>query len=235
MPDFPLHWRSFLVPKDGHALAECEDAVAGDPTLGRFAIADGAAESYASGDWARRLVEAFIKNGATSNWVVGPSKAWRLEAAGSASSWYAEEKLVGGAHATFLGVTVDVADGDPSWSAIAAGDACLFLMSRSALLSSFPMHQSSEFSGSPSFVMSNKNEPTWKEQRGLLCPGDVLMLATDALAKCLFESAEAGAFAGRDLIDMTHDDFALWVAAQRASGKLRNDDVAFGVIELKEC
>src|SRR5262245_13635898 len=76
MPDLPLHWRSFLVPKDGHALAECEDAIAGDPKLGRFAIADGAAESYASGDWARRLVDAFTKNGPIGNWLAGPRKGW---------------------------------------------------------------------------------------------------------------------------------------------------------------
>jgi len=183
MPPLPLHWRSFLVPKDGHALAECEDAVGGDRKAGRFAIADGAAESYASGDWARRLVEAFTEIGPADNWLSGPRKNWRREAAGSASSWYAEEKFVGGAHATFLGVTIELADGDPTWSAIAAGDACLFLMSRGVFLSSFPMQHSSEFSGSPSFVMSNQTDPAWKEQHGLLCPGDVLLLATDALAK----------------------------------------------------
>jgi hypothetical protein len=234
MPELPLLWKSFLVPKDGHALAECEDAIAGDPKLGRFAIADGAAESYASGDWARRLVDAFTKNGPIGNWLAGPRNGWKHEAAGLASSWYAEEKFVGGAHATFLGITIEIAEGDPWWSAIAAGDACLFLMSRGAILSAFPVQHSSEFTGSPAFVTSNKTESPWKEQRGLLCPGDTLLLATDALAKCLLESAEASEFAGQDLIDMTEDDFALWVAAQRASGKLRNDDVAFGVIELKE-
>jgi hypothetical protein len=61
-----------------------------------------------------------------------------------------------------------------------------------------------------------------------ICPGEVLLLASDALAKCLFESAESGAFAGRDLIDMHEDDFSLWVAVNRASGRLKNDDVAMG-------
>jgi hypothetical protein len=234
MPDLPLHWRSFLVPKDGHALTECEDAVAGDLKPGRFAIADGAAESYASGDWARRLVAAFTKTGPIDNWLVAPRKAWNREASGSASSWYAEEKLIGGGHATFLGISIQVVDGDPSWQAIAVGDACLFLMSRGALVSSFPLQHSSEFSATPAFVTSHKTEPEWKKQRGLLCPGDTLLLATDALSKCLFESAESGSFAGRGLVDMTDVDFAFWVAAARSTGKLRNDDVALGVIELKE-
>src|SRR4051794_22657947 len=105
MPDLPLHWRSFLVPKDGHAPDECEDAISGDVSTGRFAVADGAAESYASGDLARRLVNAFTKTGPVKNWLAVPRKAWNREAAGTANSWYAEEKLVAGGHATFLGVT----------------------------------------------------------------------------------------------------------------------------------
>ena len=59
-----------------------------------------------------------------------------------------------------------------------------------------------------------------------------LLLATDALAQCLLVSAEAGSFAGSDFLTMAEDDdFALWVAAARATGRLRNDDVALGVVE----
>ena len=81
-------------------------------------------------------------------------------------------------------------------------------------------------------VASHKTVPNWKEQRGLLCPGDTLLLATDALAKCLFQSAESGSFAGGELIDLQADEFGFWVAAARATGSLRNDDVALGVIEV---
>ena len=234
MPDLSLHWRSFLVPKDGHALDECEDAIAGNVDACRFAIADGAAESYASGDWARRLVAAFAATGPIDNWMSGPRKAWQREAINSASSWYAEEKLSGGGHATFLGVSILVENGDAEWSAIAAGDACLFLVSRGALLNTFPLQHSTEFSATPALVASNGAVPAWKEHRAALCPGDTLLLATDALAKCLFESAEAGAFAGRDLIDMSDDDFSLWVAATRAAGRMKNDDVAMGIIVSSE-
>src|SRR3954470_21129595 len=101
-----LHWRSFLVPKDGHAADECEDAVAGDPAAGRFAIADGASESYAAGEWARALVEAFVRDGADPDWLVGPRIAWHEQVAGRAVAWYAEDKFASGGHATFLGLTV---------------------------------------------------------------------------------------------------------------------------------
>jgi hypothetical protein len=230
MPEFTLDWRSFLVPKDGHALDECEDAIAGDESACRFAVADGAAESYASGDWARRLVEAYTTTGPVDNWLAAPQKAWRRETTGSALSWYAEEKATSGGHATFLGISIVDDNGDLTWEAIAAGDACLFVMSRGVLLSTFPLQHSDDFNTTPTLVNSLNSEPNWKSQRGLICPGDVLLMATDALAKCLFESAEAGAFVGRDLLDMHDDDFSLWVAVNRASGRLKNDDVALGVI-----
>src|SRR5262245_25214850 len=152
MPDLTLDWRSFLVPKDGHALDECEDAVAGDKSARRFAVADGAAESYASGDWARRLVEAYMATGPENNWLAAPRKAWRRETAGSALSWYAEEKATGGGHATFLGVSIVEENGDPTWEAIAIGDACLFVMSRGTLLSTFPMQHSDDFNSTPTLV-----------------------------------------------------------------------------------
>jgi hypothetical protein len=226
-----FEWHSFLIPKEGHAPDECEDAVAGDPTTGRFATADGASESYASGDWARRLVEAFVATGPADNWLGAPRRVWLREATGSEQlSWYAEEKLSHGGHATFLGVTIQKIDGDLSWEAIAVGDACLFVISHGALLSSFPIQHSSQFSHTPELLTSNSGAPAWKKQSGQFCPGDVLVVATDALARLLLETAEAGAFAGGDLVDMTADDFALWVAAARSTGKLRNDDVAIGVV-----
>ena len=233
MPQLSLNWRSFLVPKDGNADDECEDAIAGDPASGRFAIADGASESYASGDWARLLVDAYVTKGHSQHWLNAPQLAWQKKTAGTALSWYAEEKSSHGGHATFLGLSIRK-DGDSAeWEAIAAGDTCLFVVSHGGILTSFPLGKSSEFSATPTLLSSRGGNPTWSLDRGTLCSGDVLLLATDALARFLFESDEKSAFAGRPLIAMEdEDDFALWVAATRATGSLKNDDVALGVIEL---
>jgi hypothetical protein len=235
MPSLSLHWLTFLVPKDGHAAAECEDAVGGHPATRRFAIADGASESYAAGEWARLLVDAYLATGPAGNWLAAPQAVWKKIAVGSAVSWYAEEKFTRGGHATFLGVTVQLAETSGEWAGIAFGDACLFEMSHGALLSTFPLSRSSQFNSSPSLVSSRGGQPAWAEGGGTLQAGDVLLLATDALAQFLFESEEEGNFAGRDLAKLEHaDDFALWVAAQRASGRLRNDDVAIGILEIRE-
>src|SRR5829696_7044340 len=77
MPELSLCWRHFLVPKSGHAAEECEDAIAGDPSAGRFAVADGASESYAAGHWARLLVDAFVTTGPAGDWLKDPREAWR--------------------------------------------------------------------------------------------------------------------------------------------------------------
>jgi hypothetical protein len=233
MPEFGLRWRSFLVPKVGHAPDECEDAAAGDPDLGRFAVADGASESYAAGDWARLLVDAFVATGPAGDWLKAPREAWQAEAAASAVSWYAEDKFARGGHATFLGVSVQPADDGLGWEAVAVGDTCLLHLRDGSCVASFPLTRSTEFNGAPMLVNSRGGVPAWRSARGALRPGEALLLATDALAQHLLESAEGGSFAAPGLLGLEEDDdFAMWVAMAREAGQLRNDDVALGVIDL---
>ncbi|HEX3148555.1 MAG TPA: hypothetical protein VHR66_10755 [Gemmataceae bacterium] len=229
----PLHWRSFLVPKDGHTPEECEDAVAGDVDLGRFAVADGASESFAAGEWARLLVDAFVFTGPVKNWLTRPREDWSKAVTGQAVSWYAEEKFTLGGHATFLGLTTRMTDDAIEWGAVAVGDACLFHLVAGACLSSFPLGRPADFNTSPALVGSKGGTPAWKTARGFLRPGEALLLTTDALAQCLLTTAEDRAFAGPGLLCLDEDDdFALWVAAQRMGGKLKNDDVALGMLEF---
>lgn len=234
MPE-TLHWRSFLVPKDGHAADECEDAVAGDPAAGRFAVADGASESFAAGEWARLLVGTFVEHGPGRDWLAGPRYVWNRLHAGQPASWYTEEKRAAGGHATFLGLTTRAAGDHFEWEAVAVGDACLFHLVAGSCLSSFPLGRAGDFTSSPTLVNSLRGQPHWKVEHGVLRPGETLLLTTDALAQCLLESADAGAFVGTSFLTMEHDDdFILWVAAARASGRLRNDDVALGIVEFVE-
>lgn len=235
MPPPPLRWRQFLVPKSGHVADECEDAVAGDPVVGRFAIADGASESYAAGDWARLLVSAFVATGPAGDWLASPRSEWQRAMASGAVSWYAEEKFALGGHATFLGVSFRMTAAGIAWDAIAAGDSCLLHIRDGACIQTFPLTKSTEFSGSPMLVQSRGGTPTWNWTSGTLQPGECLLLATDALAQCLISSTESDSFAGSALTRFEdQDDLAIWVSVWRESGLLRNDDVALGVIELME-
>jgi len=227
-----LRWRSFLVSKAGHAPDECEDAIDGDPEAGRFAVADGASESYAAGEWARHLVMGFV-HGGTDDWLTASRNAWQQEIGGHGLSWYAEDKLAHGAHATFLGLTLQPAKDHVAWEAIAVGDSCLFVIAKDTPPTAFPVTHSSGFTSSPALVTSRGAWPGWKVERGALRPGDIILLTTDALAQCLLASSEDGWFAGPTLLGLEEeDDFTLWVALARDQGRLKNDDVAMGVVEV---
>jgi Protein phosphatase 2C len=233
MPNLTLRWRSFLVSKAGHAADECEDAIDGDPEAGRFAVADGASESYAAGEWARHLVMGFVHGGGNDDWLTASRNAWQQEIGGGVLSWYAEDKLAHGAHATFLGLSVRPGPDGAAWEAIAVGDSCLFVVAKDTRPVAFPVSQSSGFTSAPALVTSRGAWPGWKVERGTLRPADILLLATDALAQCLLASSEDGSFAGPTLLGLEEeDDFALWVALARDQGRLRNDDVALGVVEV---
>jgi hypothetical protein len=119
------------------------------------------------------------------------------------------------------------------WEAVAVGDACLFHVVSGSVLSSFPLDRPGDFTSSPTLISSRSGNPNWKAKTGVLRPGEALLLATDALAQCLLESVNERRFAGTGFLTLDHDDdFALWVAAARASGQLRNDDVALGIVEF---
>ncbi|HKA06230.1 MAG TPA: protein phosphatase 2C domain-containing protein [Gemmataceae bacterium] len=229
----PLRWRSFLVPKAGHSAEECEDAIDGDPEAGRFAVADGASESYTAGEWARYLVGAYVRPPEGTDWFAAAREGWQQEIGSAALSWYAEDKLARGAHATFLGLSVHASGDQVEWEAIAVGDACLFVLSPGVRPVAFPIARSSDFTSAPVLVSSRGAWPGWRTERGTLRPGETLLLATDALAQFLLKSSDEGEFAGPSLMGLEEDDdFALWVAMTRDQGRLRNDDVALGVVEV---
>src|SRR5580693_92137 len=99
-PGLDIRWRSFRVPRRGHRVEECEDACAVALERGRFAIADGAAESAYSGLWAQLLVDAFVAGGAEQpawpGWIAPLQQSWseavpQLTGADSLP-WFLEER-----------------------------------------------------------------------------------------------------------------------------------------------
>src|SRR5947209_4095831 len=100
----PPRWHAFLLPRRGHAPGECEDALAGDPAAGRFAVADGASESAFAGAWARLLAEGFVAAPGEPwrdlDWLGPPRQRWAAAVDGPSLPWYAEAKRDLGAFAT---------------------------------------------------------------------------------------------------------------------------------------
>src|SRR5205085_1984676 len=107
MARYALAHVAVSVPKAGHRPDENEDAHAA--AGGRFAVADGASEGWASGPWARALAAAYAAAAPDPDTFPGWLAAARatFEPPPTASSWYAEAKRAQGAFATLLGVTVE--------------------------------------------------------------------------------------------------------------------------------
>ena len=112
--DPTLPWSVLCLPKRGNSEDEYEDAWAGDPAAGRFAVADGASESSFAGLWAQLLAEGFLSAPRPEDmprWLAGPERRWAAEVMGLELPWYAEMKREQGAFATFARPGRIAADG----------------------------------------------------------------------------------------------------------------------------
>lgn len=227
--------RMLRVPRQGHALEDCQDACAFAPERGCVAVADGAAESAFSGLWAQMLVEGFVEGGCQDSWPnwIRPLQAqWTEKARFSeqpdALPWYLENRYVQGAFSTFLGLTLDAT----TWRAVAVGDTCLFQVRDDQLRLSFPIPHSSRFDNSPWLIGSRSPVEGIATCRaahlmGEYQAGDRIWLMTDALARWFLQEQEADGKPWTNLeslLQAPEECFVDWVEIQRSRRHLRNDD-----------
>lgn len=191
-----LSWIAASVPKPGSRAEENEDALAADPDELRFAISDGASEGWNSGGWARHLAKSFIELPPSpadfSCWLSDMRAMWSPSPADG--SWYAEEKAGEGSFATLLGVAFHGTADPPgfAYKTVAVGDSCFFIVRGEKLEVAFPLAHAREFGNQPPLVPSATGrecpEPEWLAGR---CePGDLFLLATDAVARALLKAGE---------------------------------------------
>lgn len=234
--------------------------------LGRFAVADGASESMLSGPWARVLVKVFCRLGwhpvvqgqegvleasvgAALNRAYCSWQLWRdqylraRENRGKPVQWYEEPGLRAGAYATLLGLELAFAGDNEArrspgfWTAVAAGDSCLFQVRGCQLVKVFPVEKSSEFGSSPPLICSRPGpkQTSFAAVAGQLAVGDRFYLMTDALSAWFLACAERGETPW-EILDALENPreftFEELVEDLRRSKKLRNDDITFIRIEV---
>ena len=242
-----LRWRAFRLWKQNNAPEEYEDACAGDPGTGRFAIADGASEASFAAIWAQLLVEQFVADSGKPwrnlDWI-GPLRAtWGKRVDDMPLPWYAEEKRELGAFATLLGLSIGppTEDRPGAWRAVAIGDCCLFRTRGKSLLQSFPMKRSEEFGNRPRLLASRARgldqlDAEREQVHGRWHSGDCFLLMTDALAQWFLLRTEQE---GEPLTEirglLAESDpkaaFPGWIDERRAQHGLRNDDVTLAVVD----
>jgi hypothetical protein len=241
-------WQAFHTHKRGNAPEEYEDAFAGDPARGRFAIADGASESSFVAAWAKLLVEGFVA--ATGRpwrelgWLGPQEQSWRQEVDGLSLPWFAEEKREQGAFSTLLGLAFLKPKGErppACWRALAVGDSCLFRLRGGQVSYSFPLKRAADFGNLP-HLLGSRGRPTHlplsaiRRAHGRCKPGDRFVMATDALAEWILRRTEANYTLSDDIECLLADSdprgaFASWVEERRDQHGLRNDDVTLLIID----
>ena len=244
----PIRFRVDWLPRRGNSPEEYEDAHAMNVEAGRFALADGAAESSYAGRWARLLVSDFVKAAERDpdRWtdgLVALQERWASGFRGRTLPWYTEAKVRQGAFSTFLGLVLTASpQGETQWHAVAVGDSCLFHTRGADLLATFPMERSDQFNNHPKLVGSRADPEVVRgshsrqtDGRGL--PGDRLWMMTDALAHWCLARHEAGGNPWEELESLfapqeTETPFDDWIERKRDTRGLHNDDVTLLAIEL---
>ena len=250
--------RKFWLPKAGNRPHEYEDASlavypqrigASGRRTARAVVADGASESAFAREWANILTGAFVDrppdlDGLTedslSAWLLSAQGKWHSAIPWDRLPWHGEAKARAGAFATLLGLIVGSTPEDPQrlcWQALAVGDSCLFVVREGRLQVSFPLGDADEFDNSPALVCSNPANAAglWESVRlssGECAPGDLLILATDALARWFLASHAASEKPWKTLLALDTPAWDSWIKEQRRAGSMHNDDTTLIIIEV---
>lgn len=241
-----IHYRAkaFHIQKDGNLPDEYEDAYDFNEENSLFALADGASESVYSGRWAKILVTAFtstpfdIRKTADDflNWLEPLQKQWREEIDWSNLRWYVEEKARRGAFSTFLALQIRPTQSGKTIDSIAIGDTCLFVVRNNNLVSAFPVNDVSDFGNTPDLLCSYEryNSIIRKELHTFTTDidrGDLIVMASDALAKWILEGSQNGNLPWSVLQDIDDQpEFEEFIGCLKESKKIRNDDVTVAIV-----
>ena len=240
-----LQLRQLLLPKLDHKASECEDAIAVDTQTFRFAVADGATESFDARNWAERLAQHWVQRKSTltveefRDWVATEGRELHDSWTGLTLSWYSEEKARYGSFATLVGVELDLNTESPSWQAIALGDACLLHFRNKTLLKSLPLSGSEGFNSGPVLVASDSSLHESSMQSvvtdsGTFQDGDVLLLMSDAASLWCLQRFENGDLNIDQFLSAKSDEeLRKFFDTERMAGRIRNDDLAIVRIEIK--
>ncbi|GAB5521880.1 MAG: protein phosphatase 2C domain-containing protein [Rhodothermales bacterium] len=229
-----MHIEAFTLPKAGHTREQNEDAFSiGTNWPLHLAVADGATETGFARLWASCLAEAAAHEDTMEQTIAAARQHWAEGLQHQpAQSWYAQAKADEGADATLLRVTI-FAEGH--WTAEALGDTVLFHLRPThegdlGELLRWPLAEVEAFDTRPALLHSRMQaaEPAVLRHGGEWQAGDVLLLATDALAAWLMEYGPARA------LSWDSDSFVPVIDAARTTQAMRNDDVTLLLIRFDD-
>jgi len=223
----------FSVQKSGNKEEENEDAYAIGKNGNLIAISDGASDSFSSRIWAQLLSKEFIDKPIDFNnkevflaWLESIQQKWLEKIDWEKLPWFMKEKAKGGDFASLL--TLTISEERNRFISYAIGDSCLFIIRENKCLT-FPIEKSNEFNNFPYLISSHSknNVHVFGKIKMLDCEireNDIIIMATDSMAKWILQEYEAGSDVSTQLTKMDSELFKDFVKGLRRSKELRNDD-----------
>ena len=219
------------VPKDDEQDKTNDDSYASNISCQRFAVADGASESYDSARWSRLLADAWVSDeqGINREGLRNLIHEYEVACEPDTLSWSKRGAFERGSFATLLGVSME---GDLARIA-AFGDSIVVGFPVNGAAKTFPYTDANEFDSRP-LLLSTKadaNEAVLQRISDRTCltewplvPGTTLLLMTDALGQwALRRNADVPTLDTLKAI-ATPEDLTNLVRTERATGAMRRDD-----------
>ena len=208
-----------------------------------FAIADGVSQAPFSQIWSNKVVEKFIEKPFASDlneqklkdWLEDIRKEWgsEIDQRKSPKMILERAKDVGGS-TTFLGMIIqEMKKKYQKLQLFGIGDTNMFLIRNKRIKYSFPVTSVESFTdqtiGLCSIDNASQKIPELKEFNAKR--GDIVILATDALAKWIFKSANLGQRPWSKILK-NKNDIANFIDKLRYTNKIDDDDTTCIIIRI---
>jgi len=229
--------REFWLQKRGNEPQHWEDGFAVDAEAGTAVVCDGASEGIFCRTWAELLSKKFLElrpDVANLAEFVSTCRAeWQQRIDYHALKWSAQNKVDGtGAAATLCALALGPAseNGARPWRALAVGDAVLFRVRAGKPWLSFPLVIKDQLDSAPDLLRTLRRGGSIAAiaAEGRCLPGDLFLLATDAVAGHLFTLGDSL----DKYASMSAEDWAAEIEMLRMEGKIVNDDCTLLVLRV---
>ena len=238
---------SFSLPKRNEKTNQ--DAIAISPDERVFAIADGVSQSPFSQIWSKKVVNKFIKKPLDisdlneqkiKDWLADIRKEWGSEIdQGKASELILDIAKKEGGSTTFLGMIIKKKKKKrQKLQLFGIGDTNMFLVKKNEItgkldMMGWPVTSVESFTDRTNALFSLDNTlqgiPELKEFN--VKRGDIVILATDALAKWILKSANLGQRPWSKILK-NKNDIANFIDKLRYTNKIDDDDTTCIIIRI---
>jgi hypothetical protein len=217
------------------------DRGCGRSDQGRFAVADGVSQTHLPDLWADILTD-YACNGpdleddvALADWLVLPRRQWRTESSDNAEpeDWWVQYDPRGAC--TLLLVDLCIRDELPVWRVRYRGDTCFFLIREGRVEARFPKLRTEDYSSVVEGILSEPiaNGDVLQQAPEIpICPGDIVVLATDELAKWLtgLIDTDHERSSVERLLSLSDHGFDEFVLDLRSRGEVGDDDMSMLIV-----